>query len=690
MHLAKLLVRKGLISVDQMREAIERQRELNCGLCESLSDLGFISESGLVEFLGKQYGVPVMGIDDREIDRDIIRLIPNDTARGKYLIPVELSGSNLTVAMSDPSNILLLDDLGFLTGKNIKPVVASERSIRVKLAEYYSSDEAGSDLPAKENPAQSRSGHLSTVSSMSDEDRRPIDEIINELEQYKDDYIPRNDLVLEEEGLAGPLIEDGFAYRKEDKPISDEMAPGGNDTETDATGNEFDLDYYREEKTAAGLSDYESGWEIEQTGYSSSDEDNDSENGAHGSAPPLKPDSEIEGQSPVAEEAAADFDEPLEDKDAERLIGFDLKSDKGETPLKSDEYHSEFISGEEERDGADFALSPEEVVLSSHAEEADDFTSVEKDREENKHITSHAVFNAFQVEDAAGEADISVSAATLEKGEEISAEERNMQNRAHDFRSSLHRPGTKADSGFRGSGDSVHTEEETGGDTEFNPASPESGVVQETDGVFFTDGEEEPKTAGLDYLNPGNTETENRGRKETDFSSHGENDSQKEIDAAKIDFRHKGHKHNDGSFEKEETVTNSSERIDGEAIEKQSRGSVLIVDHSLTVQKIVSIALKRQGYTVYTAGDGMQALSMLNEVIPDLIFVDVNMPHMDGYQLCKIIKNHGLTKNIPVVMLTGKTRILDKMKWKRAGAMACIAKPFDSGSLVETAVKHIG
>lgn len=84
----------------------------------------------------------------------------------------------------------------------------------------------------------------------------------------------------------------------------------------------------------------------------------------------------------------------------------------------------------------------------------------------------------------------------------------------------------------------------------------------------------------------------------------------------------------------------------------------------------------------------MQALAKLNEVTPDLIFVDVKLPHMDGYQLCKIIKSHGLTKDIPVVMMTSKVGILDKMKRKRAGAKHYITKPFDPKLIIETAIKY--
>jgi twitching motility two-component system response regulator PilG len=116
--------------------------------------------------------------------------------------------------------------------------------------------------------------------------------------------------------------------------------------------------------------------------------------------------------------------------------------------------------------------------------------------------------------------------------------------------------------------------------------------------------------------------------------------------------------------------------------------TVLIVDVSPTVRKIMTMTLERAGYRVFAAGDGMQALARINEAIPDLVFVDIKLPHMDGYQLCKVIKSHGLTKSVPVILVSGKTGVLDKMKVRMAGASDMITKPFSAGALVEAAGKH--
>jgi twitching motility two-component system response regulator PilG len=119
------------------------------------------------------------------------------------------------------------------------------------------------------------------------------------------------------------------------------------------------------------------------------------------------------------------------------------------------------------------------------------------------------------------------------------------------------------------------------------------------------------------------------------------------------------------------------------------RRLILAVDDSLTVRKIVSITLERKGYRVLTAADGMQALAKLNDQMPDLVLLDITMPRMDGYQVCKVIKQNPFTKNIPVVMLSGKDGFFDKVKGKLAGATDYITKPFRETTLEQTIHKYL-
>ncbi len=119
------------------------------------------------------------------------------------------------------------------------------------------------------------------------------------------------------------------------------------------------------------------------------------------------------------------------------------------------------------------------------------------------------------------------------------------------------------------------------------------------------------------------------------------------------------------------------------------RQLILAVDDSLTVRKIVSITLERLGYRVLTAADGMQALARLNEEVPNLVLLDITMPRMDGYQVCKVIKQNPFTRRIPVIMLSGKDGFFDKVKGRLAGATDYITKPFRESTLSQAVAKYV-
>ncbi len=118
-------------------------------------------------------------------------------------------------------------------------------------------------------------------------------------------------------------------------------------------------------------------------------------------------------------------------------------------------------------------------------------------------------------------------------------------------------------------------------------------------------------------------------------------------------------------------------------------GSILIVDDSLTIRKLVTMTLKPQKYKIEEAVDGMDALTKLNDNTYDLILLDITMPRMDGYQLCKIVKGNKQTKDIPVIMLSGKDGFFDKVRGRMAGATDHISKPFEPNGLVKTVKKYI-
>jgi twitching motility two-component system response regulator PilG len=116
---------------------------------------------------------------------------------------------------------------------------------------------------------------------------------------------------------------------------------------------------------------------------------------------------------------------------------------------------------------------------------------------------------------------------------------------------------------------------------------------------------------------------------------------------------------------------------------------ILAVDDSITVRRVVSSALKKAGYRVVVAEDGMQALAKLDEMTPAVILLDITMPRMDGYQVCKIVRQNALMQNIPVIMLSGKDGFFDKVKGKMAGCSDYLTKPFDADALTRTVQRHL-
>ncbi len=141
-RIGELLVRESMISADQLRDAQVDQRNTGKRLAYSLAKLGILGEKELTEFLSKQYGVPSISLEEFEIDPEVIELIPKEVALKHTALPVQRAGSTLIVAMSDPTNIYAVDDLKFLTGLNIEPVVTTDAAIEEAIRRYYEQPEA--------------------------------------------------------------------------------------------------------------------------------------------------------------------------------------------------------------------------------------------------------------------------------------------------------------------------------------------------------------------------------------------------------------------------------------------------------------------------------------------------------------------------------------------------------------------
>jgi len=140
--LGDLLVKENLISQQQLKEALEHQRVNGGRLGNCLIKLGFVTDDEITAILSRQYGVPSINLSFFDVDPSIVKLIPIETAQKYQILPLSRVGSTLTIAMIDPTNVFAMDDIKFMTGFNIEPVVASETAIRESIDKYYGSTHA--------------------------------------------------------------------------------------------------------------------------------------------------------------------------------------------------------------------------------------------------------------------------------------------------------------------------------------------------------------------------------------------------------------------------------------------------------------------------------------------------------------------------------------------------------------------
>ncbi len=136
-RIGELLLKEKRITPQQLQEALNYQRANGGKLGLNLIKLGFVKDDELTALLSKQYGVPSINLTQFEIDPAVLKLIPADTAQKYQVLPINRAGATLTIAMTDPTNVFAMDDIKFMTGYNVEPVVASEASVAGAIARYY-------------------------------------------------------------------------------------------------------------------------------------------------------------------------------------------------------------------------------------------------------------------------------------------------------------------------------------------------------------------------------------------------------------------------------------------------------------------------------------------------------------------------------------------------------------------------
>ncbi len=188
-RLGEILIKENLITSDQLRQALEHQKASGGRLGTCLMKLGFISDDEITGVLSRQYGVPSINLKYYEVDANVIKLIPQDTAVRYQIVPLSRVGSTLTIAMTDPTNVFAMDDIKFMTGFNVEPVVASETAIAEAISKFYGEshseeeltkvmkDLSGEDAADLELAAEEQEMNLSELERAAEE--APIIKLVN-------------------------------------------------------------------------------------------------------------------------------------------------------------------------------------------------------------------------------------------------------------------------------------------------------------------------------------------------------------------------------------------------------------------------------------------------------------------------------------------------------------------------------
>ncbi len=188
-RLGDLLVREKVITQQQLEQALKAQRDGNCRLGSALVKLGFLTEEDVTNFLSRQYGVPAINLSYFEVDQAVIKLVPHETAKRYQILPLSRVGASLTIAMVDPTNVFAMDDIKFMTGFNIEPVVASETAIMDGIDKAYNTVEeekleevmASLDMAEADVELQEEEGDMALADLEKAADEAPIVKLVNQI-----------------------------------------------------------------------------------------------------------------------------------------------------------------------------------------------------------------------------------------------------------------------------------------------------------------------------------------------------------------------------------------------------------------------------------------------------------------------------------------------------------------------------
>ena len=154
-RIGELLLKERRITPEQLQEALIQQKANGGKLGHNLVNLGFVRDEEITALLSRQYGVPSINLAQFEVDPAVIKLVPSETAEKYQIVPLSRAGATLTIAMTDPTNVFAMDDIKFMTGYNVEPVVASEAAVLDAIRRYYPALSKGAVKPATKAAAAS-------------------------------------------------------------------------------------------------------------------------------------------------------------------------------------------------------------------------------------------------------------------------------------------------------------------------------------------------------------------------------------------------------------------------------------------------------------------------------------------------------------------------------------------------------
>jgi type IV pilus assembly protein PilB len=197
-RIGELLLKEKRITPEQLQQALNHQKANGGKLGHNLVKMGLVKDEEITALLSRQYGVPSINLAQFEIDAGVIKLIPPDTAQKYQIVPLSRSGATLTIAMTDPTNVFAMDDIKFMTGYNVEPVVASESAVIEAIQRYYPN--AGKPAPAA---AATGPSALDAASRGLEELQASLDtddvEVLEELQEISADALAKS-------GAEAPIV----------------------------------------------------------------------------------------------------------------------------------------------------------------------------------------------------------------------------------------------------------------------------------------------------------------------------------------------------------------------------------------------------------------------------------------------------------------------------------------------------